>query len=208
MRVTGIDLSLTGAGVARIEDRGSPDRHDFYVGLRRFTTKPAGQALDARAVRLRGLTLDLIACCRGSDLVVIEAPIYLSGARAQPSAGLHDRAGAWWMLINSLIVKNIPCVEVSPASLKTYALGKGAGKGVTKDAVFATTARRYMHHVEVNSNDTADALVLAAMGARHLGSPIDNLGTTHTRALQAVQWPVTHTPEGTAWLRNETSTSG
>ena len=178
-RVTGIDLSLTGAGVARIDDK--------TVHVRRFTTQPAGQALDARGVRLRGLASDLIACATGSDLVVIEAPTY--GHSNQPSGSINDRAGAWWLTIATLTARGIPCVEVSPTTLKTYALGKGSGKGVTKDAVFAAVVRRYQHLIEINSNDCADALVLAAMGARHLESPIDNLPTTHTRALAAVQWP-------------------
>ena len=181
IRVTGIDLSLTGAGVARINDR--------TVHVRRFTTQPAGQALDARGVRLRGLASDLIACATGSDLVVIEAPVY--GQGKMPSGSLTDRSGLWWLVVATLTARGVPVAEVSPTSLKTYVLGKGSGKGVTKDAVFATVVRRYQHHVEVNSNDTADALALACMAARHMGSPIDNLPQTHTRAMLAVQWPVT-----------------
>lgn len=189
MRVVGIDLSLTGAGVATIDAHPSVDGGTIgtNVVLRRFTTRPAGQALDARGVRLRGLATDLIALCHHANLVVIEAPTY--GYANAPSGSLHDRAGAWWLTIATLTARGTPCVEVSPTTLKCYALGKGSGKGVTKDAVFAATVRRYQHHVLVNSNDEADALVLAAMGARNLGSPIDNLPQQHTRAMSAVDWP-------------------
>ena len=44
-------------------------------------------------------------------------------------------------------------------------------------------------HVDVTNNNEADALVLAAMGADHLGAPLVDLPQTHRAALDAVQWP-------------------
>lgn len=52
-------------------------------------------------------------------------------------------------------------------------------------------ARRYMSLVDVANNDQADALVLAALGARQLSQPIDDLPQTHPRAMMKVSWPPT-----------------
>ena len=67
----------------------------------------------------------------------------------------------------------------------------GTGKGnAGKDEVMLATARRYTNQAEVANNDQADALVLAAMGARHLGAPIEeSLPQSHLRALDKVAWP-------------------
>lgn len=184
MRVTGLDPSLTGAGVARI----FPDTNDprgFRIVVRRFSSKPTDDTLPARGTRLRGMCADIVTCAMGSDLVVIEQPSY-----GNTTGHTHDRSGLWWLVVATLTARGIPIVEVAPTTLKRYALGKGSGKGVTKDAVFATVVRRYAHLVEVNSNDEADALVLASMGRRHLGCPIDaGLPLTHTRAIEVVRWP-------------------
>lgn len=196
MRVTGLDLSLTGAGVARIMP--DPNPRGFRIITRRFSTKPTDDTLPARGARLRGMCADIVTCTMGSDLAVIEQPSYGSS-----TGHTHDRSGLWWLVVATLTARGIPIVEVAPTTLKVYALGKGSGKGVTKDAVFATVVRRYAHLVDVNSNDEADALVLAAMGRRALSAPIDNgLALTHTRAMASVTWPdvpctTTTTTEGT-----------
>ncbi|GMA22268.1 hypothetical protein GCM10025864_44320 [Luteimicrobium album] len=43
--------------------------------------------------------------------------------------------------------------------------------------------------VDITGNDEADALILAAMGARHLGHPIDDVPATHLAAMNGGQWP-------------------
>jgi hypothetical protein len=69
-----------------------------------------------------------------------------------------------------------------------YATGKGM---IAKDAVLAAVVRRYVG-IDVTCNDEADALILAAMGARHLGQPIeDSLPLTHLAAMDNVHWPAT-----------------
>lgn len=82
--------------------------------------------------------------------------------------------------------QKVPVVEVSPTSLKTYASGKEiAGK----DEVMLSVARRYAAVAEIANNDQSDALVLAGMGARHLGAPIEvSLPQSHLRAMEKVAW--------------------
>ena len=78
-----------------------------------------------------------------------------------------------------------------PTSRATYATGKdNAGK----DAVLAAVVRRYPD-VDVTGNDEADALVMAAMGARLLGHPLeDSLPQSHLRALAGLELPDTLKP--------------
>ena len=80
-------------------------------------------------------------------------------------------------------------VEVPPTVVKKYATGKGGGPDSSKDQVLAAVIRRYPA-VDVTGNDEADALVLAAMGARWAGHPIDDpLPVLQTTAMAKVAWP-------------------
>ena len=177
-RVVGLDLSLTCTGVARI-DRGDALGHETQV--RRVVSKPTKDpTLADRSRRLRRLAGDTTALCAGASLVVVEGPSY-----ASTSGAAHDRAGFWWLVVGRLTGAGLNVVEVPPASLKTYATGKG---NAGKDDVLTAVVRRYPD-VTFAGNDEADALVLAAMGARFAGFPIeDSLPQTHLRALEKVQW--------------------
>lgn len=212
MKVTGLDLSLTGSGVARINTEPicpndgaaittSGGRHaprcikavcryegpgitDPRIGVAEHGTGPTDSNLAARGARLRAVATPVIRAARGSDLVVLEDLYMGKGTGAQ-----LDRAGLFWLVVNTLTVEGIPVTVVSPSGLKMYALGKGSGAGTDKDYVLAAVVRRYPQ-VPVQSNNTADALVLAAMGARRLGCIVDpDLPETHLRALRAVKWP-------------------
>lgn len=214
MRVTGLDLSLTGSGVATIDtaavcplDGGtittSGGRHPArcikavcrYVGtgdntprvtMEEHGSKPLGDNLPARGARLRDIAGPVLRACHGAGLVLVE-DLYMGAG----TGGQLDRAGLWWIIVNSLTARGTPVIAVTNNHLKMYALGKGGGKGTDKDYVLAAVIRRYPA-VNVQSNNTADALVLAAMGARHLGSPLEtDLPETHLRAMKAVHWPAT-----------------
>lgn len=182
MRVVGLDLSLSSTGIALVEGSG-------MVHLNRVQSKPTGNTVEDRSLRLRSLagTIHDLADV-DPDLVLVESPTYSS----KVTGSQHDRSGLWWMVVGRLTGHRIPVVEVAVSTLKTYALGKGSGKGTDKDQVLAAVVRRYLD-IDVDGNDKADALVLAAMGARHLGHPVDTLPDTHTRALKAVKWPA-HLP--------------
>lgn len=176
MRVVGLDLSLSCTGVAQITT-GTP----ALVVVRRVVSKPTKEPTTlTRSVRLRRLAGDTTALCAGADLVVVEGPAYASSG-----AGTWDRAGFWWLVVARLTGAGLNVVEVPPSSLKTYATGKG---NAGKDDVLSHAVRRYPH-VAFNGNDEADALILAAMGARFAGCPIEtSLPNTHTRAMTSVRW--------------------
>jgi crossover junction endodeoxyribonuclease RuvC len=183
VRVLGLDLSLTSTGVADICDGRT------QVSRVRSTGRN-GDSLGARQQRLARIVADLSTWWDANtirpDLVVIEGPS-LGQAR---QGGQHDRAGLWWLTVDHLMSVGLPVAEVPPALRAKYATGKG---NAAKEAVLLDVARRYPD-IAVDGNDTADALILAAMGARHLGAPIDYRPQTHLVAMHAVRWPTT---EGT-----------
>lgn len=181
MTVVGLDLSLTGTGLAFV---GGTPGGVTQVGTRLLTSKPAGDDVSARADRLAELAGGIVEWCVGADLVCIERPAYSSN-----SGSVTDRAGLWWLVVARLIRGyEIPVVDVVNNHLKTYATGKG---NAGKDAVLAETVRRYGHLVPtLADNNEADALQLAALGWHHLtGTPLVDLPQTHTRAIAAVRWP-------------------
>ena len=117
---------------------------------------------------------------RGEPLALIESP-----AHSQTAGSHHDRSGLWWGIVDVLHAHDLPVVEVAPQQLKMYATGKG---NAAKDAVLLATARRFPD-VDLLDNNQADALWLAAMGARHLGHPVDDVPQLNQTAMAAVRWP-------------------
>ncbi|WP_460871887.1 hypothetical protein [Nocardioides pakistanensis] len=176
-KIVGLDLSLTSTGVAVIVGQ--------HAHVDRIQTKPAGNAIADRSKRLRAIVGNIAAWCSDAPLVVVEGPSLGQGRQV----GTHDRAGLWWLTVARLTGMGLHVVEVPPAVVKKYATGKGGGKDAGKDQVLASVIRRYPH-VEVTGNDEADALVLAAMGARWAGHPIDDpLPALQLAAMAKPQWP-------------------
>lgn len=170
--VVGLDVSLTSTGVALIADRAAKT-----WTIKSKATKDA--TIEERAKRLREIRFDCMHAASGASVVVIESPAY-----GQTTGSHHDRSGAWWLIVDALLPDVEQLVEATPQAVKMYATGKG---NAGKDEVLAAVVRRYPD-VDVRSNDEADALVLAAIGARLAGHPIDELPATHLRALDKIRW--------------------
>jgi crossover junction endodeoxyribonuclease RuvC len=181
MRIVGLDLSLTNTGVAIIEQR--PDV--LAVDLHSVSSKGSqSDNLTERHNRLDGLRDRIMGYVGAADLAVIEQPAF-----SRTTGSQHDRSGLWWLVMDALHLwgdEGPAVVEVTPGGLKKYATGSGSAG---KDEVLLAVARRYPD-IDVRTNDQADALVLAAMGARHLGHPIDDMPKAHLAAMDAVRWPV------------------
>jgi crossover junction endodeoxyribonuclease RuvC len=187
--IIGLDLSLTSTGLARIE--AGQDALGATVLTQTVTSKPRARRrgdppplLLERSARLRRLAGDITQRCASADLVVIEGPAF-----SRNESGTWDRAGLWWLVVARLTGAGLRVVEADPTKIKTYALGKGAGQGTDKDHVLAAVVKRYPD-VDVTGNDVADALVLAALGARFAGFPIEphGLPQTHLKALDGIRW--------------------
>lgn len=178
-RAWGLDLSLTATGVASTDP---PTLRTVRTKRGVSMLAPADQIMRDDLRRIAAILDDLTeagALARQSDLLVIEGPS-LGQSR---QAGEHTRAGLWWMTVASA---RCPVLVVPPAKVKVYATGKGTS---AKDAVMAAVIRRYPTW-PVADNNQADALVLAAIGARMLGDPIeDSLPQSHLRALDTLTLP-------------------
>jgi len=174
--VAGLDLSLTSTGVALISDT-------LCITLRRVQSKGSRiDTLDQRWMRLATLTDDVCSAVVSlgvPQLVVVEGPSYHS-----TGAGTHDRSGFWWLVVDRLAAIT-DVAEVPPASRTKYLVGKG---NASKDEVLAAAVRRY-RDVDITCNDVADAVGLAAMGARAMGLPIEkSLPATNAEACKKIAW--------------------
>ena len=177
MRVAGIDTSLTSTGVAIVRHDGTGELHRIQ------STGKATATLQERRARLNTLADQVSALVLDCGLVVIEQPAY-----SRTTGSMHDRSGLWWLVVNRIawnMARLDHIVEVAPSVRPKYATGSGTAG---KDAVLAAVVRRYASW-DVDGNDVADALVLAAMGKRWAGEPIDTLPKVNVATLSAVRWP-------------------
>lgn len=166
-KVLGLDLSLSGTGVAG----------DGWAD----TIKPPAKLRGVeRMAHIRGILLDRYVA--GVDLVVVEGPSYGNQGTGR-QAGHHERAGLWWIMRYALHLRDIPVAVVAPASLKLYAAGKG---NAGKDDVLREATRRFDWFA--GDNNAADALWLAAVGADWLGSPMVAMPAVNRKALAKCDW--------------------
>lgn len=189
MIVVGIDPSLTGTGIARV------DTDDRLVAQTATVTSKGKRDDDwpTRLARIERLADEIVDHCwetdpesfDGSewetDLVVIEAPTLSQGRQG----GHLDRHGLWWAILARLTANEVPYAVVTASARAKYATGRG---NAGKDEVLLAVARRFPH-VPVTDNNQADALVLAAVGADWLGYPLVELPKAHREALDKVAWP-------------------
>ncbi|GAB3830290.1 hypothetical protein [Kribbella italica] len=185
MRVAGLDLSLTSTGIAMIH-LGKPEWT--------YTAKSTGKKTDNLATRQQRLS----ALCQEIvgeivphthvDLAVIENPSYGSSFGSP-----HDRSGLWWMVVDALMSFEIPVATVSPQGRAKYGTGNGAAK---KPEVYAAAKATYEPlGFHIPNNDVGDAVILAAMGSRHIHWPLADIrpdDPTDIKKLEAMggaAWP-------------------
>ena len=97
-------------------------------------------------------------------LVVLEGPAY----SMQAQAGVHQRAGLWWLVADTLLdVSGCSAIEVSPSALKKLATGKGSGisKADMRMALFRRTG------IDVRDDNQVDAFWLREVGLQLLEDP-------------------------------------
>lgn len=174
MIVVGIDPSLTRTGVAVARDGAAA------VGS--VTSKPNGGGLVDTRDRIRFLVGGaLVFAPRRIDLTVIEAP-YLP---RHGGGSVLERAWLYGLLVDQFLGRG-PVASVPPAVRARYAGGAGnASKGDVLAAVRGAFPR-----IPLRNDDEADALALMAMGARHLGHPLDGeASAAQVAAMEKVAWP-------------------
>lgn len=167
-RVAGIDVSLTGTGVATLG------------GTTLITSK--GRRKDSiaqRRTRIKGIVDEVLTAVGTVDLAVVEGPSHHS-----VGGSVWDRAGLWWRIVDRLCDADIPVAVMPPMSRAKYATGNG---GSRKEAVMEAAQRRY--GAVLDNDNEADALVLRAAGHDWLGQPLSEVPAGHRAALAGCQWP-------------------
>lgn len=183
----GLDLSLTGAGVAVINGEASRQFGDAKYETATF--RSSGSAKDniqSRHGRIEGQAEKIISFILDTGetprLVALEEMPY--GASG---AGTVERTGLWWYVVNGLMRQAFPLMLVNVSTVKIY--GTGKGNKVDKDDVLVAALRRYPE-APISNNNEADAFLMAAMAARISGEPIeDALPQTHLRAMEKLSLP-------------------
>lgn len=156
----GVDPSLTGTGIAIVRDGKVIDWNRYGYSLKQTAT------LEEKAERmmhvLKGV---LLAQGRHVDVIVIEGLSF--GSKGQST---RDLAGLWWYLVCSLRQRGYTVLTRSPQQRAKYATGNGRAK---KAEVVAAVNETY--GLDLKDDNIADAIVLAAMGARVYGDPADDI---------------------------------
>ncbi len=179
MRVVGLDLSLTSAGMS--------DGREHWV-----TRTTPDDALEARLDRIVNRAQQMVGGTnvwpREASLVVIEA-----GAFSRNMQTGHEELAALRIMVRHAMWRlSIPYAMVTPTGLKAYTTGYGKA---TKQQMVAAVAERHgldLSGVKVKEGryDMADAFALAAMGYAHIGQPLPTEGQPAPLAsLLAVNWP-------------------
>lgn len=175
LNISAIDPSMTSTGLAnlKVDADGAVEWQTALV--KSVSTGDQYAVLKQRFARSADKVLWLFNEWGTPDLIVMEGPSHHSIGR------VHTMAGQWWRFYGA-ISELAPVLIVPPANRIMYATGKG---GSPKDQVMLAASRRYVD-APITNNDDADAVVLAAMGARVMNRPIDTLPKTHLRALDKI----------------------
>jgi Holliday junction resolvasome RuvABC endonuclease subunit len=176
--IVGLDLSLTCSGVAVITD-GAPTLH-------RVRSAAVDATIPEVWGRIRSTAARVIRLVPAGALVVVEWSSYAS------KFGQPDERHAQRWLIAGQLSAGCTVVRASPKARAKYAADDGnADKAAVKQAMRA----KYPGLV-IPDDNTADALALAAMGARYSGVPIDGPPSPQqSQVMRALRWTIP-SPEG------------
>ena len=172
--VLGIDVSLTATGLAAVTSDGFTVTTVGSVGKR-------GDSLAARERRIDRLVRDIsqfIENWPDFELAVIEGPSIMSKGGSN-----WDRAWLWGEVVQALGGEYT--AVAAPATVKRWA----AGKGNADKAAVAVGVARLWPQFECGSDNEADALALASMGAQRLRMNLFPKRAHHWDCLSKVEWP-------------------
>lgn len=168
--ILGIDSSLTSTGLARVwvKEVWSDADPKFEWVIEVATVGNKKKQTGTRREYSRRIT-DVIESIDGSmdgvDLICMEELAY--GAKGSTAFVLP---WIWGRIIDCAEARDIPLVFANVSQVKKYGTGNGA---CSKDQVMAKMIRQYPE-VDITNDNESDALVLACIGARGLGFPIDH----------------------------------
>jgi len=169
----GLDLSLTGTGVALTDGSTALIKTGSLRGCERLA-------------HIRHEVTSLVFAPDGAmvHLVVIEDYAAHSPGNEAPKAELHG------VILLALYDWSIPVALVNPATLKKYATGKGTAK---KEDMKLAAYKQFGR--EFPSNDECDAFFLRCMGLEATSGVLrrdhntDAMRKARAEALTKVEWP-------------------
>lgn len=173
--VLGLDLSLTGTGLAAVTSDGG------FTVITEGSTGKRGDTLADRDRRLADLARRIGLFVQDWDdyaIAVIEGPSVMSQGGSN-----WDRAGLWWLVVQQLDPART--AVAAPSTVKKWS----AGKGSADKAAVAGGVTRLWPEFECANDNEADALALASMGAQRLGMQLFPKRAHHSDALLKVEWP-------------------
>jgi len=159
--VIGLDLSLTGTGVAAI----AVDTASLSTAVH-ASPPPATENLTGHVARHRQLADGIVAQVVATDpiLAVVEG---LQFSVKMRDSSLTRRGFLWWAVIEGLCSAGVPVMEVTPQQIKQFATGKG---NASKSEMVAAYAKAWPDApLGRNVEDRADAAHAAALGSAWIG---------------------------------------
>ena len=177
---------MTASGVAVIESRAAdapmwPGDWPWAIPVFALVGEK-GKAADSMAVRadrIERIAQEIARIVGRVDLAVIEAGSFGS---KKVSRSLADERAALRLRVVGLL--KCPVALVAPSTLKLYATGNGsADKGSVVDSTLA------LYELPSRDDNLIDAFVLARMGVRRLGQPVEPEAEEHQlRAMRTPKW--------------------
>lgn len=155
MKITGIDPSLTSAGIANFND----GRVAKLTSVGR--TGSDSESWDERSDRIDYQSQLIVSHVpRGTDLVMIEGPSYESNFGSK-----FDRDGLWHFVYRRLKLARVPTAVVPPTVAKKFATDNG---NASKE-LMTERARAVWHDLRIRNGDEADALWIGSYGVASVG---------------------------------------
>jgi len=166
--IIGIDLSLTGTGIA-----------DSY-GEKTLRTN-AADPMEARLILIRNhiAALDGVRYTIGIDQTVVVLEDFVTRSPAASTLGMVHG-----IVRVALVEAGIPFVLVAPATLKKYVTGKGTAK---KPDMRMAVYQRF--GVDLSDDNQVDAYGLRAMALDAYGTPMAAMPVAQRECLDKIVWP-------------------
>ncbi|WP_291053648.1 crossover junction endodeoxyribonuclease RuvC [Herbiconiux sp.] len=177
MIAVGIDPSLSATGLASITDAGAVETQRVVHG--------ATTGLSEMAERVRYIVGRTVRFVPRGSLVLIEEMYIPQGGK---QAGLVlERAWLWGFLVDQMFRLGCEVVVVGAKQRAKLATGNGNAE----KAEVAAAMRDRFPGVRIPDHNVADAVAMAAAGARWAGFPVDGaLSKKQHEAMAAVAWPL------------------
>lgn len=174
IRVVGLDLSLTGSGLA--DSTGWVD----LVGEQGVTNLPVSDQIFA-IERLSQTIIERIGLGKNEiTLAVVEAL-----DNAQSYGGQTERAVLWWRVVEALTLAGVQTAMPTSAQVKIYAAGSGAA---TKTEIINAVQKYWPQFPVGRNHNKADAAAMVVLGHALLDRPLGWLPEQHTRVLPRIRY--------------------